>query len=44
MGLPRKNVGANGSGVANFYAQGRIKEISDDRETDVINTYLVWLR
>jgi hypothetical protein len=44
MGLLPKNVGANGSGAANVYAQGRIKEISDDRETDVINAYLVWFR
>jgi 3'-5' exonuclease len=34
----------DGSGVASFFAQGRIKETSNYCETDVINTYRVWLR
>ena len=34
----------DGSDVASRFAQGRIKEISDYCQTDVMNTYRVWLR
>jgi 3'-5' exonuclease len=44
FGLPGKGTELDGSGVASFFAHGRIKEISDYCETDVINTYRVWLR
>jgi 3'-5' exonuclease len=44
IGLPGKGGEIDGSGVAGLFAQGRIKEISDYCETDVINTYRVWLR
>jgi 3'-5' exonuclease len=44
IGLPGKGGEIDGSGVAGLFAQGRIKDISDYCETDVINTYRVWLR
>jgi 3'-5' exonuclease len=44
LGLPGKGAEMDGSSVASFFAQGRIKEISDYCETDVINTYRLWLR
>jgi hypothetical protein len=33
-----------GSEVAAYYRAGRIKEIADYCETDIVNTYRVWLR
>jgi len=44
MGLPGKTGDLDGSGVASLFAQGRIKDISDYCETDVVNTYRLWLR
>ncbi len=44
MGLPGKGSEMDGSIIASLFAQGRIKEISDYCETDVVNTYRVWLR
>jgi 3'-5' exonuclease len=44
IALPGKGGEIDGSSVAGLFAQGRIKEISDYCETDVINTYRVWLR
>lgn len=44
MGLPGKPDGIDGSEVENYFLQGRIKEIADYCETDVVNTYRVWLR
>jgi 3'-5' exonuclease len=43
MGLPGK-CGVDGSSVASLFAQGRLRDISDYCETDVINTYRLWLR
>ncbi|MEK9672248.1 MAG: 3'-5' exonuclease [Rhodospirillaceae bacterium] len=43
LGLPGK-FGVDGSNVAGMYDDGRIKEIRDYCETDVLNTYLVYLR
>lgn len=43
MGYPGK-IGVDGSQVAPLYDAGRIKEIRDYCETDVLNTYLVYLR
>ena len=43
FGFPGK-FGIDGSQVAGMYADGRIKEIRDYCETDVLNTYLVYLR
>jgi predicted PolB exonuclease-like 3'-5' exonuclease len=44
MGLPGKGGGVDGSNVASLFAQGRLKDISDYCEADVINTYQLWLR
>ena len=44
MGMPGKPHDINGSEVAAYFAQGRIKEISNYCETDIVNTYRVWLR
>jgi predicted PolB exonuclease-like 3'-5' exonuclease len=44
MGLRGKPDGINGSEVERFFREGRIKEIADYCETDVINTYRLWLR
>ena len=44
MGLPGKPGGINGSEFEKYYREGRIKEIADYCESDVINTYRVWLR
>jgi predicted PolB exonuclease-like 3'-5' exonuclease len=44
MGLPGKPDGIDGSEVAQYHRDGRIKEIADYCETDVVNTYRVWLR
>jgi len=43
MGLPGK-LGMKGSGVWDAYQAGKIAEISNYCETDVVNTYLVYLR
>jgi hypothetical protein len=34
----------NGADVEQYYRDGRIREIADYCETDVVNTYRVWLR
>ena len=34
----------SGADVEQFYREGRIREIADYCETDVVNTYRVWLR
>jgi predicted PolB exonuclease-like 3'-5' exonuclease len=44
MGLPGKGGGVDGSSVAALFAQGRLRDISDYCEADVINTYQLWLR
>jgi 3'-5' exonuclease len=44
MGLPGKPDGINGAQVAQYYRDGRIREIADYCESDVVNTYRVWLR
>ncbi len=43
LGFPGK-FGTEGSQVAELYDQGQLKEIRDYCETDVANTYLVYLR
>jgi hypothetical protein len=43
MGLPGK-LGMDGAGVWDAYQAGRITEIRQYCETDVVNTYLVYLR
>jgi 3'-5' exonuclease len=44
MGLPGKGHGVDGSNVATLFAQGRLRDISEYCESDVINTYQLWLR
>ncbi len=43
MGFPGK-FGIDGSQVADYFEAGRIQDIRDYCETDVLNTYLVYLR
>ena len=44
MGLPGKPDAIDGSEVALYHREGRIEEIADYCETDVVNTYRIWLR
>jgi len=44
MGLPGKPEGIDGSEVERYFHEGRIKEIAEYCEIDVVNTYQVWLR
>jgi 3'-5' exonuclease len=44
MGLPGKPDGMSGGEVENYYREGRIREIAEYCESDVVNTYRVWLR
>ena len=44
MGLPGKPKGINGAEVDKYFREGRLREIADYCETDIVNTYRVWLR
>jgi predicted PolB exonuclease-like 3'-5' exonuclease len=44
MGLPGKPDGMSGADVEKYYRVGHIREISEYCESDVLNTYRVWLR
>jgi len=44
MGLPGKPDGMRGEDVERYYREGRIREIADYCESDVVNTYQLWLR
>jgi predicted PolB exonuclease-like 3'-5' exonuclease len=44
MGLPGKPDGIDGSQVFRYFREGRIKDIADYCETDIVNTYRIWLR
>lgn len=44
MGMPGKPEGIHGGEVWRYYLEGRIKEVADYCETDIVNTYRVWLR
>lgn len=44
LSLPGKPEGIEGSKVAEYVKAGRIREVADYCETDVINTYRLWLR
>ena len=44
MGLPGKPDGIDGSEFHRYFREGRIKEIADYCETDIVNSYRVWLR
>ena len=43
-GLPGKPKGFDGSEVERYFREGKIKEVADYCETDVVGTYQVWLR
>jgi len=44
MGFPGKPEGIAGGEVESYFLQGRIKEVADYCETDVVNTYRIWMR
>jgi predicted PolB exonuclease-like 3'-5' exonuclease len=44
MGLPGKPDGIAGGEVEQYVREGRIKEVANYCETDVVNTYRIWLR
>ena len=44
MGLPGKPDGISGADVERYCREGRIAEVAAYCETDVVNTYRVWLR
>jgi 3'-5' exonuclease len=44
MGLPGKPEGIAGADVERYCREGRIAEVAAYCETDVVNTYRVWLR
>ena len=44
MGLPGKPDGIAGGDVERYFREGRIQEIADYCESDVVNTYRIWLR
>ena len=44
MGMPGKPEGIDGSEVERYFLEGKIKEIAEYCESDVVNTYRVWLR
>ena len=44
MGLPGKADGMSGAEVEKYYRDGHIREIAGYCESDVINTYRIWLR
>ena len=45
MGLPGKPDGVSGAEVEKYYRDGRhMREIAEYCESDVVNTYQVWLR
>ena len=44
MGLPGKPDGMTGAEVEKYYRDGHVREIAQYCESDVLNTYRVWLR
>jgi predicted PolB exonuclease-like 3'-5' exonuclease len=44
MGLPGKPERISGAEVDRYFREGRLREIADYCESDVVNTYRVWLR
>ena len=44
MGLPGKPDAINGSEVDRYFREDRIRDIANYCESDVVNTYRVWLR
>ena len=44
MGLPGKADHISRADVERYFREGRIQEIANYCETDVVNTYRIWLR
>jgi predicted PolB exonuclease-like 3'-5' exonuclease len=44
LGLPGKPAGVTGADVERYYQEGRLTEIAEYCQEDVINTYRIWLR
>jgi 3'-5' exonuclease len=44
MGMPGKPKGIDGTEVERYFLEGKINEIADYCEADVVNTYRIWLR
>lgn len=44
LGFPGKPTAMDGSEVETYFREGRIKEIAEYCESDVLNTYRIWLR
>jgi predicted PolB exonuclease-like 3'-5' exonuclease len=44
MGLPGKPDSIDGSEVHRYFREGRIQEIADYCESDIVSTYRLWLR
>ena len=44
LGLAGKPEGIDGAKVAGLVKEGRIQEVADYCESDVVNTYRIWLR
>jgi 3'-5' exonuclease len=44
VGLPGKPDGMSGADVERYYRDGRLREIAEYCEGDVVNTYRLWLR
>ena len=44
LGLPGKPDSIDGGEVHRYFQEGKIQEIADYCETDIVNTYRVWLR
>jgi 3'-5' exonuclease len=44
MGMAGKPDGIHGGEVERYFLEGRIKEVADYCETDLVNTYRLWLR
>jgi 3'-5' exonuclease len=44
MGLPGKPDSIRGEDVERYYREGRIRDIAEYCESDVVNTYQLWLR
>jgi 3'-5' exonuclease len=44
IGLPGKPKGFDGGEVERYFREGKIREIADYCEADVVGTYQVWLR
>jgi 3'-5' exonuclease len=44
LGFSGKPTGMTGADVETYFRAGRIKEIAEYCETDVINAYRIWLR